>query len=311
MNPLVTVIVPVYNAEKYVDRCLSSIEAQTYQNYECLCIDDGSVDKSGEIIQEFTDRDQRFAYIYQPNSGPSAARNKGLENAKGEYILFIDSDDTVEHDYLDKLVEGIVQSGGDICNCGYQYKGKENYYFNDYFPISKMTRDEFLKKLFMHTGGLVHGGIYKSSIISQNKIRFNDKYSLSEDQLFNLQYYLKCSCFYSIDYNGYNYYENAGSLSKAPDYNKWYNQIGLMDYMASILLNTGYSMSQINKMLESKRVNVITQIAVNCNGEYQKMFDDELVVRTLKEIHIKKLWHVKYILPLKLKCVQLTKWAYL
>lgn len=307
---LVSIIIPAYNAERYIERCLRSVEAQTCANYECICVDDGSVDRSGKIFKEFAARDQRFVYICQQNAGPSAARNRGLEEAKGEYILFVDIDDTIEPDYLEKLVGGIERSGADICCCGYRYKGKENYSFNDFFPISKMTKNEFLKRLFMHTGGCVWSGIYKRPIINQNGIRFNVHYRMSEDQLFKLQYFLKCSRFSSIDYNGYNYWENADSLSRILDYDKWHKQIGLMDYMGSILLDSGYSLRQVNKMMEPKKVNVVTQLAWNCNGNFLMMFEDDLVMRILNCIHVNSLQRVKYILPLKLKWIRLVGWVY-
>lgn len=97
-QPLITVIVPVYNVEKYLRRCLDSIIRQTYQNLEILCIDDGSIDNSGEICEQYAARDARIKVIHQENQGLSTARNRGLDAAEGEYIAFVDSDDYILED---------------------------------------------------------------------------------------------------------------------------------------------------------------------------------------------------------------------
>lgn len=113
-NPLVTVVVPVYNVEKYVKRCLESICAQTYQNMEILLIDDGSTDCSGDICDEFCKRDPRISVVHQKNAGLSAARNKGIEKAKGTYIAFIDSDDYVSTEFINALVTVALNTESDI-----------------------------------------------------------------------------------------------------------------------------------------------------------------------------------------------------
>lgn len=98
-----TVIVPVYNAEEYLDRCIESILNQTFTNYELLLVNDGSKDNSLQILRKFEKIDKRITVFTQENQGVSVARNQGIENAKGEYICFIDSDDWVENDYLENL----------------------------------------------------------------------------------------------------------------------------------------------------------------------------------------------------------------
>ena len=99
----ISVIIPVYNAEKTIRRCLESIMSSEYEEYEVIVVDDGSTDNSASILFEYANRDRRVKIINQPNSGPSIARNKGLELAEGEIIAFVDSDDYVRNDYLDQL----------------------------------------------------------------------------------------------------------------------------------------------------------------------------------------------------------------
>ncbi len=118
-NPLISVVVPIYNVRDYLEECLESIALQTYKSIEVLMIDDGSNDGSKEIAKAFSEKDKRFLYIYQENQGLSAARNTGIEASKGEYLVFVDSDDWVEKDFIQKLYENIMASGADVSVCGY------------------------------------------------------------------------------------------------------------------------------------------------------------------------------------------------
>lgn len=113
-----SVIVPVYNAEKYLEKCLDSISKQTVTDFECIIIDDGTTDNSNIIIDKYVNNDQRFNVIHQKNLGVSAARNAGLDIAKGDYITFVDSDDYVSSDFLEKFVSKITNSNADIVICG-------------------------------------------------------------------------------------------------------------------------------------------------------------------------------------------------
>ena len=117
--PQISVIVPVYNVEKYLNRCVESILSQTFKDFELLLIDDGSTDNSGSICDEYEKKDCRIKVIHKPNSGPSDARNVGIELAIGKYILFVDSDDWVSNDLLDFLYKLIVKNNADIALSGY------------------------------------------------------------------------------------------------------------------------------------------------------------------------------------------------
>ena len=107
-NPLVSVIIPVYNVEKYLRRCLDSVLAQTYTNFEAILVDDGSTDDSGAICDEYAARDNRFVVIHKQNEGVSIARLTAFEHSKGEFITFIDSDDSINFNYIDHLQSQIT-----------------------------------------------------------------------------------------------------------------------------------------------------------------------------------------------------------
>ena len=115
---LFSIIVPVYNVEKYLDKCLASILEQTFKDFECIIIDDGSPDNSNIIIDKYVKLDQRFKVIHQKNMGLSAARNAGLDIAKGDYIVFVDSDDYIANDYLEKFAAKIASTNAEIVVCG-------------------------------------------------------------------------------------------------------------------------------------------------------------------------------------------------
>ncbi len=120
MKKKISIIIPVYNVEKYIRECLESVISQAYENLEIILIDDGSNDKSADICREYSEKDSRIIFVHQDNKGVSAARNKGLELATGEYIGFVDSDDYIDREMYSTLVELLEQNGADIAACGYR-----------------------------------------------------------------------------------------------------------------------------------------------------------------------------------------------
>ena len=114
----ISIIVPVYKVEKYLRRCIDSIAAQTFTDWECILVDDGSPDDSGTICDEYAENDKRFRVFHQENAGVSAARNKGLDEAKGEWICFVDSDDWIEKEMLEKMYNLAVKNKAEVVVCG-------------------------------------------------------------------------------------------------------------------------------------------------------------------------------------------------
>ena len=117
--PVVSVVIPVYKADKYLRRCLDSLIAQTFTDWQAICIDDGSPDRSPAILDEYAARDSRFKVIHKANAGVSAARNDGIENADGEFILFLDADDWIDGEYYQAMVTVARDSGADMVVSGF------------------------------------------------------------------------------------------------------------------------------------------------------------------------------------------------
>lgn len=222
MGELVSVIVPVYNAERFLGECIQSIITQVYQDIEVLLIDDGSTDSSGEICNKFVAIDSRVHYYKSENCGVSAARNKGLDLAKGEYICFVDSDDLLERDYIEKLYSEIHKNHTDVAFCNYQYlygdrKLKKaprivagEYTFKDITDIA--IDDGTLSGILF---GSVWGAIYNSTTIKNYKIYFDGSIKRNEDGLFNLCILQKSSCFSVMEYDGYLYRQWKKTKSKS------------------------------------------------------------------------------------------------
>lgn len=151
-NELITIVVPVYNVERYVEQCVQSVLNQTYRNLQILLVDDGSTDSSGEICDRLATQDSRIQVIHQKNSGLAAARNVGIELAKGEYISFIDSDDFVELNFIERLYTEIKKYGVKIAVCEYNRLVEEEglFYFHTHEPYSKlMTASEYIDEIFL------------------------------------------------------------------------------------------------------------------------------------------------------------------
>ena len=135
-NELISIVVPIYNVENYLRMCLDSIQNQTYQNFECLLINDGSPDNSADICREYLAKDARFRYFEKENGGSSSARNFGIERSEGEYVTFVDSDDWLEHDALQLLYDALKKENADISIGRYNCydESRRQYLFYDSNP---------------------------------------------------------------------------------------------------------------------------------------------------------------------------------
>lgn len=216
MTPKISVIVPVYNADKYLRSCIESIINQTFNDFEVILIDDGSTDTSATICRSYAETNQRITVITQPNSGVSSARNVGLQYAIGQWVTFIDSDDSVAPDYLamlskaanhgvDWVTSGIIQSFAD----GTTMRQKPT--------PGVFTTDNSRGMIAIAAQELVTSPVaklYSNELISNHELRFDTTMQYAEDRDFNVRYIATCHRCATIDYCGYYYRRDiSNSLS--------------------------------------------------------------------------------------------------
>ena len=215
---LVSVIVPVYNVEKYLNQCVDSILEQTYRNMEIFLVDDGSSDLSSSICDEYEKKDNRVKAIHKQNGGVCSARNTALQQAKGDWIAFIDSDDWIEKNYLEELINCAKVNNAEIALCGYnRVTGNKKESINNSGNTIVLNSREFLIMLLNpQTGyGFSHMKIYKSECIKHTL--FNTDLKVGEDALFNEQIvpYVTKVCL--LEKSLYNYRISLNSLVRKYD----------------------------------------------------------------------------------------------
>ena len=203
--PLISVIVPVYKAEKYLCRCIDSILAQTYTDFELLLIDDGSPDRSGEICDEYAKQDSRVRVFHKPNGGVSSARNMGLDNARGEWVTFVDADDQVLLSFFQQLIE---KADADWILGGYIETIGVNSLITDKLYQGNDIIDFCNNYNGVHILRSCWGGLYRTSIIRSNDIRFSRQLHYAEDTVFNLAYLTYCCSVRTICELGYIYHND-------------------------------------------------------------------------------------------------------
>ena len=211
--PLVSIIVPVYNAEKYLNRCIDSILSQTMTDFELLLIDDGSKDDSGRICDEYSEKDTRVRVFHKSNGGVSSARNLGLDNARGEWITFCDADDVVLPSWLSNFIDNASDSVDYVVQ-GFLVdktilEADDDQSLNSKiisFSFEGTVKDGVLLMSKNTMLGYVWCKLFKHSIIKQFNISFNELYNYQEDMIFNLSYLQHCKRMRSIDDVGYFYY---------------------------------------------------------------------------------------------------------
>ena len=224
-NELISIIVPIYNTEKYLHECLDSILNQTYTNFEVLLINDGSIDSSGMICQEYVERDSRFRYFEKDNGGVASARNLGLERSSGAYITFIDSDDWVEFNYLEVLYTALKENDTDVAISTYKRFAQDGVFYlrsyskenDEFLNIGKRNRNSFLE-ILPKLGELDHSFYSISSKLIKRKIignlLFDEQVSYAEDLNFFFHLYLGVeSVVYVRDYT-YIYRTHDASTSQ-------------------------------------------------------------------------------------------------
>lgn len=224
---LVTIIVPVYNVEKYIYECVDSLIKQTYKNIEIILIDDGSKDKSGTICDNYAASDARIKVIHKQNEGLGFARNTGLKAAQGNFVTFIDSDDKADADLVENLVNGIYEANGDTCIGGFKrisangIIGFEERYDKAVFEGKNVYNNLFARMLGSAPDKhdairmSVWNVMYSMDIVRRHNIEFpSERVFISEDIIWDSEYYKYAKKAIVIDSTAYNYRITPGSLTQ-------------------------------------------------------------------------------------------------
>lgn len=205
-DKLVSVIIPAYNAEKYLDRCLKSVANQTYQNLEIILIDDGSQDNTPQICDQWSLADNRIIVLHIANNGVANARNQALDIVRGDYIAFVDSDDWVEPDYIEKLKDTLEQINADIAICTYQINNEPRCYAEP----EVLSYDDTIRQICMGTYlyGVLWNKLYKREVVNQVRM---PHYECCEDLVFNYYVLKNASVIGFVNENLYHYFQNSES----------------------------------------------------------------------------------------------------
>lgn len=203
---MISIIVPIYKAEQYIHRCVDSILAQSYADFELLLINDGSPDGCGAICDAYAAKDSRVRVFHKENGGVSSARNLGLDNAQGEWITFVDSDDWLEPEFLERLMAA-PESDLVVGGC-YRTSGKNEPLSDAHYPKDSVAGflEQNLDKLLLLTPW---GKLYRRSFFEDNHIRFNKNIRFGEDTLVVFEYLCYCDSISTVAYCGYNYLDET------------------------------------------------------------------------------------------------------
>lgn len=190
----ISVIVPVYNVESTLCKCIDSILKQTYDNWELLLIDDGSTDSSGGICDIYAEKDCRISVVHKVNGGVSVARNTGLDKACGKYVLFVDSDDYIDENALEILLKNAEENDADVVMFGFYYHVEETKETFSNFPEVHFVgnESEFLEEVFEHTFrkemlNAPWNKLIRKNVLDANNLRFNPEFSICEDMIFSIE----------------------------------------------------------------------------------------------------------------------------
>lgn len=264
-DSLVSIIVPVYNAEKYIDNCVTSVVNQTYSKWELLLIDDGSFDSSGMICDNYSRLNSRIRVVHQKNLGVSAARNRGIECAEGEYVAFLDVDDALPQESLKTLVNSLIDNNADVAmgiTCGEKWEnhsGVEIWKGEDGIQYSLMD-DPYTYAAW--------GKLYRRELIGET--RFDREIKINEDSLFVFQIMCKKPVCVCVNKEIYQYIQVSGSASRSDFSEKYFDILKVSDLKYKKIEEQFPQMHDLAKnMLLKARMNVLRLLAVRTRDEYR------------------------------------------
>lgn len=296
MSVKISIIIPIYNSEKYIERCLKSIMYQNYDNLEIILVNDGSKDKSVEIMKKFQKLDNRIKIIDKKNTGVSDTRNRGLEIATGDYIMFMDSDDCLEENAINKIINIIYEKNVDIIKFNYnillnEMKVKEES--EDYTKYTQKILFELDIKKFMDEilSGKINAYVWtlviKKEIIKN--IRFNEKIGMMEDLLFYINILLEASRMFVMNDGLYDYFVNPESVCNSSKY--YYRNFCDMLMVHDLVANELKDKKEFSKIREKKLDFLIIMgiESIFYRICYEKRVNNEILKNMIDDNKLKKI----------------------
>ena len=261
MNPKISIVVPVYNVEKHLKRCVESLKNQTYENLEIILVDDGSTDSSGKLCSEY--KSEKIKVIHQKNKGLPAARNTGVKNATGSYIFFCDSDDWLDDNLIEKLVKNNSEKTLSGCNVKDIFEKKTS----PHYRIGKIEKLEFIKEIISgKKEAFVVGYLFDAKVC--RKIAFDEETRYFEDLAY-LTKYLKNSNETEISFENesfYNYFQNPNSITLSRN--------NLEPKIKDLFLSTQKinqeTNEQFKELLENREIEILEALLQDSNREQLK-----------------------------------------
>lgn len=305
--PLISIIVPVYNVELYLNRCIDSILAQTLQNFELILVNDGSTDYSPSICDEYSKKDSRIKVIHKKNARVASARNDGIKKAIGKYISLIDSDDWIEPNMLDKMYCKAKEFDLDFVMCDFTKKGvTEEFTVSQPIEEGYYDKEKIIKKLFsslimfenIEFPATISNWtcLFKREFLIENKLYYDEDIHYCEDSIFGSKVMYNANSFYYMkgEYL-YNYFYNPNSTTTTVNMNKWHSYIKInqrlenyfksasFDFTRQIKINMLYF--TLNFLGEIKKSNLSFLEKMN---ECKKILNDERVKNIFIDFNIPK-----------------------
>lgn len=292
MNKKISVIVPVYNAQETIEKCINSILLQTYTNLEVIIVNDGSQDNSNEICEKIASTDKRIRYYSKNNTGVSDTRNFGLKESKGDYIAFVDSDDFLNKDMYEVMINEIQDSDILICNYSlfnkeYQKIEKKSFFNNSsYSSLSEMIKNidgNDMNRYFNPPWNK----LINRNLINKNLIRFDDNLSLGEDLIFNLTVMKDAKKIKTINKKLYNYMLTSNGLNqKKRNLDKYMNN---SIYLINELLKISQQVEGLDNILVNEIRNILLTMANNYEEKDFNKFLQNISKKAIDTINYKNL----------------------
>lgn len=324
-QPLISIIVPIYNVSKYLDRCMDTILNQTYKNLEIIMVDDESPDDCGKKCDEYAKKDDRIVVIHKKNAGLGMARNSGLEIAKGQYVGFVDSDDYVSKDMFEKLYETLKKNNADTC-FGRYYDVDSNGNARDakeYYKRNLYQGNQVKELILAMIGSLpeapgdveigmsVWKSLYSMELIKKYNLRFpSEREFISEDIVFHMEYLQKAQVVVVCDNFGYYYCDNGASLTKSYKTDRFEKEKILylkeQDELRKIFKEEEFEQRLYKAFMGRVRRCLLQETGSNLNKKQikrnmKKICEDQCVQNILKDIDNKKNTYSKKIVNIMIK----------